>query len=213
MGDDSEENSDSPFSPATSMSSSFNTEKLKQQLKSPLFLKVLQDPDSTIQQSSTTSDNTGQLKFESLEHSKEKPQKMDTDDVHAMQYIHNIDTTKFLQSQIPTVVPSETSTPTTIVTSNTYESQRPLQIQHVFQQPVTMVHTLPTNPEKPLSPDLIKKPGRRVRTTFSAEQKHALELAFEKTPYPDAVQREQIATKSRIPEARVQVFYFMAYNH
>nr|CAB61522.1 paired box protein [Podocoryna carnea] len=86
--------------------------------------------------------------------------------------------------------------------------ERPLQIQHVFHQPVTMVQTLavvPQNNEKHLESS--KKPGRRVRTTFSADQKIALEQAFEKTPYPDAVQREQIAIRSQIPEARVQVWF------
>ena len=49
------------------------------------------------------------------------------------------------------------------------------------------------------------KANRRVRTTFSAEQKQALELAFVNTPYPDSAQREKIAAESLIPEARVQV--------
>ena len=88
------------------------------------------------------------------------------------------------------------------------EEQR-LQIPHVFQQPVSMVQTISVTPG--LNEQTIensRKPCRRVRTTFSLEQKHALEQAFEKTPYPDAVQREQIALKSQIPEARVQVYIY-----
>ena len=77
------------------------------------------------------------------------------------------------------------------------------------QQPVTIVSAFSTPSMTQVSPllDVNKKPGRRVRTTFSVEQKQALEQAFEKTPYPDAAQREQIAVKSQLPEARVQVIF------
>ena len=50
-----------------------------------------------------------------------------------------------------------------------------------------------------------KKASRRVRTTFSLEQRRALEDAFEKTPYPDAEQREEISSQCHLPEPRVQV--------
>ena len=82
------------------------------------------------------------------------------------------------------------------------------------QQPVTIVSAFST-PSMTQVPPLLevnKKPGRRVRTTFSVEQKQALEQAFEKTPYPDAAQREQIAVKSQLPEARVQVIFSMQYS-
>ena len=87
-----------------------------------------------------------------------------------------------------------------------YDTRRPLQIQPAFR-PSRPMPVPPISPadSKQLFIEGDKKPSRRVRTTFSTEQKEALELAFEKTQYPDAIQREQIAIRHQIPEARVQV--------
>nr|CAH8823748.1 unnamed protein product [Trichobilharzia regenti] len=140
--------------------------------------------------------------------------------INSDSYNHNGDNTSEGHSNFmslsTTTTPTATPTATTTITPNRDQTLSTIQSDHCLQSKLSpssgqLLNGMDSSGSPPTAHSPMNGENKckkaRHRTTFSVQQLSILEAAFDNCPYPDAVTREDIASKLSLSESRVQVWF------